>query len=421
MDQVVAFTPVFLSLSDSEIERNEREREKELNRRRRKTTRGRRGVILPDREPPKTYRTPAIGFPEVDAATLNLVAAAAVPTRRAAAAAASLTIANMVASENGTVVLPQSSQAPLTPQVTTPAAPTKEKKPKGLFKPPSYPSSVLRPRAHVRAPTDSTAADPSTLPPPLEDDLPLPSTNSNVENRGARVVLSAKRVKELEREAKEKEYVDGQHANMINGVWHCSNCGCPENIAIGRRKGPLGDKSQCGLCGMYIRRRYRGCTDNIWNFAGKYWHRHRRPRPVVYNSDPEFHLNLKREEEQSKINSNRKKRPHAANTEAPTSKAPTVEPETPAKPKSEAWTDAPKASPKEERATSPISTASSTSEAPLAAQRIKPNGTTKPAIPEPSTPPPPTLAIAPVSTPQTPGAAPASSAAPAGQGARPVS
>jgi hypothetical protein len=36
---------------------------------------------------------------------------------------------------------------------------------------------------------------------------------------------------------------------MINGVWHCSNCGCPESIAVGRRKGPLGDKSQCGTCG----------------------------------------------------------------------------------------------------------------------------------------------------------------------------
>jgi SWI/SNF-related matrix-associated actin-dependent regulator of chromatin subfamily B member 1 len=46
-------------------------------------------------------------------------------------------------------------------------------------------------------------------------------------------VITAKEVKELEREAKEKEYVDGQHANMINGVWHRSNCGCPEDIAMG--------------------------------------------------------------------------------------------------------------------------------------------------------------------------------------------
>ena len=57
--------------------------------------------------------------------------------------------------------------------------------------------------------------------------------------------------REKEKEAKEREYADGQRPNMIEGVWHCSNCGCPESIAIGRRKGPLGDKSQCGACGEY--------------------------------------------------------------------------------------------------------------------------------------------------------------------------
>ncbi|KAI0080412.1 SNF5-domain-containing protein [Panus rudis PR-1116 ss-1] len=363
MDQVGAFTPLLNYLSESEIERNEREREKELNRRRRKTTRGRRGVLLPDREPPKTYRTPAIGFPEIDPATLAIVNAAnAVPTRRAAAAAASRTIADMVASENGNYVMP-SAQTPLTPTVSTSSVP-KQKKPKGHFQPPSYPSSVLRARASVKAPTPSTAADVSSLPPPLENDLPLPSSSGAAENRGARVVLPAKRVKELEREAKEKEYADGQHANYIDGVWHCSNCGCPENIAIGRRKGPLGDKSQCGTC-------------------GKFWHRHRRPRPVVYNSDPEYHLNLKREEEQAKVAASRRKRPHAAQTEAPTSKAATVEPETPApkpesesKPKSEAPATPSKAdhtADEIERATSPMSTVSSSSEPPLA-QKMKSNG-----------------------------------------------
>lgn len=247
IDQVSAFTPILNYLSDSEIERNEKEREKELNRRRRKTTRGRRGIALPDREPPKTFRTPAIGFPEIDAATLAAVTAAAAPTsRRAAAAAASHNIANMIASENGTVILPSAQPTPLTPIAPTSS---KEKKPKGLFKAPSFPSSVLRPRVNLHGATPSTIADPSTFPPPIEGDLPLPSSNA-ADSKGARVVLSAKRTKELEREAKEKEYADGQHANMIDGVWHCSNCGCPENIAIGRRKGPLGDKSQCGTCGM---------------------------------------------------------------------------------------------------------------------------------------------------------------------------
>lgn len=250
MDQVVTFTPLLNYLSESEIERNEKEREKELNRRRRKTNRGRRGITLPDREPPKTFRTPAIGFPEIDPATLALVNAAAAPTsRRAAAAAASLTIANMVASENGTVVLPTATPTPMAPTINASNVP-KDKKPKGLFKAPSYPPTVLRPRANVKAPTPSTAADITTLPPPIESDPPVASTSAAApEAKGARVVVTAKRAKELEREAKEKEYADGQHANFIDGVWHCSNCGIPESIAIGRRKGPLGDKSQCGTCG----------------------------------------------------------------------------------------------------------------------------------------------------------------------------
>ena len=81
--------------------------------------------------------------------------------------------------------------------------------------------------------------------------------------------------------------VDGQHPNFIDGVWHCLNCSCPENIAIGRRKGPLGDKSQCGeCCGSLPSRPLPLLTFCL----GTYWHRHRRPRPVKYSTDPKLHL-----------------------------------------------------------------------------------------------------------------------------------
>jgi SWI/SNF-related matrix-associated actin-dependent regulator of chromatin subfamily B protein 1 len=263
MDQVQAFTPILNYLSDSEMERNEKEREKEMSKRKKRATRGRRGIALPDREPIKTLRTPAIGFPDVDPAVLALAQAAAAPTsRRAAAAAASLTIANMVASENGTAVItPTLPMA--TPVVPIPSAP-KEKKTKGLFKSPSYPTSVLHPRAQVSAPTMSTAADASKLPPPLENDPPAPMPVPPPQDNRLPRVISAKRAKELEREAKEKEFADGQHPNLINGIWHCSNCGCPEDIAIGRRKGPLGDKSQCGTCGTELSTLVLiyGCSDN---------------------------------------------------------------------------------------------------------------------------------------------------------------
>lgn len=249
MDQVKSFTPTLNYLSDGEIERNEKEREKELTKRRKRNTRGRRGIALPDREPNRTYRTPAFGFPELDAATLALAAAANAPTsRRAAAAAASLTIANMVASENGTAIMPMQ----LPPQQSVPqiASLGKEKKPKGLIKAPDYPREILRPRARVSAPTPTTAMESASMLPPslLETEPPAPAP---VVPPPPDAKAIAKKARESEREAKEKEFADGQHANVINGVWHCSNCGCPESIAIGRRKGPLGDKSQCGTCGMH--------------------------------------------------------------------------------------------------------------------------------------------------------------------------
>lgn len=242
--------PIINYLSDGELDRLDREREKELNRRKKRNTRGRRGILLPDREPLKTHRTPAIGFPEIDPSALALVVAAAAPTsRRAAAAVASVNIANMVASENGTAVITPS--APV--MQATPSLPqSKIPKAKGSFKAPSYPSSILKPRADVVSVTRSTAADISTFEPPLEEDPPLPPVPISVSAPESRSkVISAKRQRELEKEAKEREFADGQRANMIDGVWHCSNCGCPDSIAIGRRKGPLGDKSQCGACGMF--------------------------------------------------------------------------------------------------------------------------------------------------------------------------
>ncbi|KAG1859989.1 hypothetical protein C8R48DRAFT_605512 [Suillus tomentosus] len=365
MDQVQSFTPLLNYLSDGEIERSEKEREKELTKRRKRNTRGRRGIALPDREPNRTYRTPALGFPELDAATLALAAANAPTTsRRAAAAAASLTIANMVASENGTSVMPL--QLPPQQIISTAVTTGKEKKPKGLFKAPSYPSSVLRPRAQVTAPTPSTAVESTSMLPPSFLDTEAPASSVSVPAPDSRAV--AKKAKELEREAKEKEFVDGQHANVINGVWHCSNCGCPDSVAIGRRKGPLGDKSQCGTC-------------------GKFWHRHRRPRPVTYNQDPDYHLSLRRETEQVKTGVKRKGR-------APNSQVAADGQDTPSRQKLDLFVDIstrlPVPASEDDRAMSPVSTASSDTEAPLAQRVTKVNGANHAGVASSSGTPPPT-------------------------------
>ena len=171
-------------------------------------------------------------------------------SRRAAAAAASVTIANMVASENGTAYMPQMMPSAATVPQPTSTITSKEKKPKGLFKPPAYPTSVLRPRAAPTPSTANTDASVDNEAPRSSSSAAAPVSSFGFDSKNAKI-LTARRVKELEREAKEKEFVDEQHPNYIDGFWHCSNCGCPESIAIGRRKGPLGDKSQCGTCGTF--------------------------------------------------------------------------------------------------------------------------------------------------------------------------
>ena len=121
---------------------------------------------------------------------------------------------------------------------------------------------------------------------------------------------------------------------------------------------------------------------------GKFWHRHRRPRPVQYNSDPQYHLN-QRNEELGKTNA--KKRGRAANS------ATADGAETPSRQKSELWVEVPTRPPnsatvppsEDDRPVSPVSTASSVSEAPLAQQSLKTNGAnpSTPAVPpRPTTP-----------------------------------
>jgi SWI/SNF-related matrix-associated actin-dependent regulator of chromatin subfamily B member 1 len=247
-EMAASFTP-FLNVVDEIELAIGTEKEKNKRRKVRQTMR-RRPNALPDRDAIRTHRTPAIGFPENDPTTLiNGAMGNSTPAtgRRAAAVAASSTIANMVASENGGVILPLPEKP-----ASTPTPIPKPSKVRGLFKAPSYPSTVLKPRSRIEGAISSTALmrDTPTAPKAEVDDEGNPLVAVTGERRVTNKVPSAKRQKEMEREEKEREYAKRQHPNMINGIWHCSNCGCPDDIAIGRRKGPLGEKSQCGECGM---------------------------------------------------------------------------------------------------------------------------------------------------------------------------
>ncbi|EUC61258.1 SNF5/SMARCB 1/INI1 family protein [Rhizoctonia solani AG-3 Rhs1AP] len=273
------FTPQLNVLQEAEIERNERERERELKRKRRQT-RGRRGIVLPDRDLQKTHRT-AIGYAEIEPSPAQQAAQQQAPVtfRRAAAAAASLTIANLAATENGTspvqtpmhipekqpVLMQQQQQQP------PPPLPPKQKRQRtGVLQPPPLPKHVFLSRSADPAPStglDSDAAAQARA--DFGDAAPEGPASPTGEEDGQQAML--KRV--LEKEGAES--AEGLHPNMIDGTWHCSNCGCPESISVGRRKGPLGQGTMCGEC-------------------GKFWHKHRKPRPVEYNTSIEYHLNLKK-------------------------------------------------------------------------------------------------------------------------------
>lgn len=128
------------------------------------------------------------------------------------------------------------------------------------------------------------------------------------------------------------------------------------------------------------------------SFQGKFWHRHRRPRPVEYNSDAEYHRNLIREAEQARVAAKRKRPQPSAVDEQPTqtpAEDGDVEPETPTRPKTEVWVEVPpnpqSSSHDTDRPMSPVSSASSASESPLAHRVSRSNGAghSKSAPPDP--------------------------------------
>ena len=180
----------------------------------------------------------------------------------------------------------------------------------------------------------------------------------------------------------------------------------------------------------------------ITSHLGKFWHRHRRPRPVEYHTDAEYHINLKNEAERVKATA--KKRGGAAARQALAQQEQTPAPtggdrESTPPAKVEVWVDV---SPRKrsgppptsneanelERPLSPASSVTSTgSERPLAQTVPKVNGVThKPSTPlatpnvasvEPPPPPPRPESPVPVvkeptpspqSTPQPPQAPPSS-------------
>ena len=275
LDQVPTYSPQLNFYAETELERNER-----ADRRKRRQPRGRRGdkVVLPDREPLRTFRTPAIGFPEPEKETVVPVA----PSRRAAAIAAEKANTQIA-------VIEQKESQPYgsSPTMSTtmlPSAPQPHIMPSMNSRPSQQPTQPVVEAAPRRSrqellrgpPVAARSRQPRPLPATTiaSPDTKIPTEWIRSPRERAATKPTGKR-----RGPKERELPEGQHPNMIDGVWHCSNCGCPEDVAVGRRQGPLGPKSMCGQC-------------------GKWWHRHRKPLEVEYSTNREFHLEKKRKDDE---------------------------------------------------------------------------------------------------------------------------
>nr|CDI55247.1 related to SNF5-component of SWI/SNF transcription activator complex [Melanopsichium pennsylvanicum 4] len=258
------FTPRLLQLTEAEIERLDREREREARRKRRQT-RGRRGINLPDRDPQKTQRTPAVygiqtAQTGADAALQNANGVSdrygGMSTRRAAAAAANASIAPSQAVDVGT---------------PTPG-------PDGLGLPDRKKPKVNHHAIHFDFPgglgRKSDPGRPKFAPEYTEEEARKRARSPENQATGSQADKPTPKLVSLsyaQRNNVRPEDLERQHPNFHDGMWHCSNCGIPGTLAPGRRKGPLGDKSLCGPC-------------------GKYYHRHRKVIFLEYTRDPVFHM-----------------------------------------------------------------------------------------------------------------------------------
>ncbi|KAM0793241.1 hypothetical protein ACM66B_000705 [Microbotryomycetes sp. NB124-2] len=239
------FTPLINYLTPEELERNDREREREVRRKRRQT-KG-RGATLPERDRPKTHRT-AVPKPSNEPIQ---------PYQDA----------------RGDMVWPQPEIVYAYPIQTNALVP----KPGGLSSPAESPLRLAKPivsqslfdgvslhrgpgRPSKRFRADGLYGDSAS-------GIVSPSDGTPVGTPGPDGAFG--------RTSKRR---GPRYENTGDGTWHCINCGVPDYLSTGRRKGPSGPNTLCGMC-------------------GKYYNRYKRNRPVDYTTDPEHHRKVKAEYE----------------------------------------------------------------------------------------------------------------------------
>lgn len=264
LDQADWYMPKIHYLNDLDIEKMERDREKEIKRKKR-LGKARLKLGASERDPPKTQRTMP-GATEVNFGLPPAAIVTAAPSRRAAAQAASATIANLAAAENREQQYPgynppaishydrhapvNATPAPVPSQVSAAAASTKKAK-NIILHAPVLTEGLLTSRAKLALtnPTNSTSLRPHTIGKPALSRAR--GEGEGPSSRGFGTPLKGSRGQSA-KDIQDAKNLQGLHPCMINGVWHCSVCGCPDPIAKGRRKGPLGEKTMCSDCGKFL-------------------------------------------------------------------------------------------------------------------------------------------------------------------------
>ncbi|GAA5994848.1 uncharacterized protein JCM10292_004388 [Rhodotorula paludigena] len=241
------FTPLLNQLTADEVERFDREHEREIRRKRRQT-KG-RGVTLPDRESVRTHRT-------------------LVPRSQPGHVASEI-------DERGVKRYPQPELSLPFPIVPRPVPP----KPADLETSMASPLRLLLSKDKAGGAGGLAAA-----------------AAANRYKKGQEAFFGDSPNKKKRLPGRVDPASVGLHEHIIDGKWFCANCGCPDHIAIGRRKGPTGKDSLCGTC-------------------GKFFHRYKRQRPCTYTTDVETHLRIKAEEDAKnpKLRSKKSKAAAAAN------------------------------------------------------------------------------------------------------------
>lgn len=241
------FTPVLANFTEADVAAIEKDRERESKRKKR-ATRGRRGIVLPDREPLKTFRT--LLHPLTDA-NGNIVVVDPTPapvssTRRAAAIAAQANI-NLALQD-----LP-------------------------IERPPSPPAAAVHalkhhPKRHLsRSSRGASAA--STR----EGSV---ANGDHTPNLGLKRSLLDDSEPEAASPHPSKKRFNGRIDSPEEAVssatmeelklWHCKTCGVPEHLSGGKRPDLNGAMDLCVKCGEFLQRNGR-------------------KRSVQYNEDEDYH------------------------------------------------------------------------------------------------------------------------------------